>query len=341
MTLKRLTLPLVVLLLVAGCSNAADESSAAPVALIKTAQVGTGNLDEMVTLYGSAESGSVGTFTVSSPVEAMVRSIDAPMGSSVARGQVLARLAPSPAAALDLANAAAAATSANLAYARAQRLRADGLVSDADVETAREAKQTADATRASLAGRNGSLVLRAPVSGNVEVIGASAGQLVAAGTAVVSIVKDGNLRARFGIDPALARRVPGKSFVEVHSAGSAAPFNAPVLSVDPVVDPQSRLASVYVSIPAQTEIGAGESLTGRILLGSTTGGLAIPYAALLDDGGQPYVYVIAKGQAMRRDIVAGPRMGDRVVVISGLKPGETVATDGVTALEDGMKVRTK
>lgn len=328
-------------LALSSCSGSADQAAADPVALVKIGSVTSGAIDEKITIYGAAENGSLGKYTLSSPIEAIVRSVDAPVGSSVSRGQVVVRLVPSPGARLDLANAGASASAADKAYARARRLRADGLVSDAEVETARAAKQTADATRASLTGRSSGLTLRSPTIGFVEIIGASAGELVAPGTPIVTIVKDGDIRARFGIDPALARRVPAGSYVEITSAGSAAPITVPVQSVDPVVDPQTKLASVYVLIPNESEIGAGESLTGKILLSSSAAGLTIPYAALLDDGGQPFVFVIEKDIAKRADITVGPRMDDRISVTKGLKANQKIAVDGVTALEDGMKVRTK
>lgn len=323
------------------CSKPADNAAPEPSALIKTATVSAGVIDETVTLYGAAENGAVGKYTISTPVEALVSAIEVPVGNNVARGQVIVRLVPSPGARLELANASANAIAANLAYDRALRLRADGLLSDAEVESARAAKQIADAARASLAGRADALVLRAPGSGTVEMIGASSGELVAAGTALVTIAKDGPLRARFGIDPALARRVPNGSSIRIEAAGSAPPITVPVLSVDSVVDPQTKLASVYVSIPDAAEIGAGESLTGQVSLGSAGSGITIPYAALLDDGGQPFVFVIEQNVAKRRDITVGPKMGNRIAVTSGLKAGELLAIDGVTALEDGMKVRTK
>lgn len=336
----RIIAPILVLAL-AGCSSGQQAAPPEPSALIKTGTVDTGSIDEKITIYGAAENGSLGKFTLSSPVEALVRSVDAPVGSNVGRGQVIVRLSPSPTTTLGLVDARTSARTANLAFARAKRLRADGLVSDAEVESAHAAKLSADASVASLAARSGSLTLRSPTVGFVQTIGATAGELVAPGAAIVTIVKDGDLRARFGIDPALARRIPKGSFVEVSSAGSRAPIAVPVISVDPVVDPQTKLASVYVRIPRESEIGAGESLTGKILLSSNPDGLTVPYAALLDDGGQPYVYVIEKGVAKRRDVAVGPRMGDRASVTKGLQAGEAVAIDGVTALEDGMKVRIK
>lgn len=337
---KSLFLPFLLGLCLGGCQSSTDTAATAdPVATIDVAAVTTGDIDEKITLYGAAEANGAGKYILSAPMEAIVQAIDAPVGSRVSRGQVLVRLSPSPTARLDLATASANANAADLAHARARRLRADGLVSDAEVETARAAKQTADAARASLATRNGALVLRAPASGTVEVVGASAGELVAAGATIVSLVKEGDLRARFGVDPAIARRIPAGSYVEVTAAGSKASFNVPVASVDNVVDPVTKLASVYVRIPNERGVGAGESLTGRVSLGNITGGIAIPYAALLDDGGQPFVFTVINNIAKRRDIVVGPRTGDRISVASGLKAGEHVATVGVTALEDGMKVR--
>lgn len=323
------------------CSGAGDPSEPVPVALVKVGTVTLGAINEAITIYGAAENGTTGQYTLSSPVEAVVSAIDAPVGTNVQSGQVVVRLTPSPGARLELANAAAAAAAADLAYARAKRLRADGLVSDAEVEAAQAAKQSADATAGSLSGRSRSLTLRSPAAGFVEVIGASAGQLVAPGTPVVTIAKAGDITARFGIDPALARRVPAGSSVAITAAGGAAPITLRVISVDPTVDAQTKLASIYVRIPNESEIGAGESLTGSILLGSDASALTIPYSALLDDGGQPYVYVIDKGTARRADITVGPRMGDRISVTKGLAAGQQIAAAGVTALEDGMKVRTK
>jgi len=51
--------------------------------------------------------------------------------------------------------------------------------------------------------------------------------------------------------------------------------------------------------------------------------------------------VVERGVARRRDIVVAPGSGDRVPVTSGLNAAELVITEGGTALEDGMRVRTR
>ena len=51
--------------------------------------------------------------------------------------------------------------------------------------------------------------------------------------------------------------------------------------------------------------------------------------------------VDAQNQAQMQAVKVDLTQGTTIVVASGLKAGERVVTDGGTALEDGMKVRTK
>ena len=330
-----------VIVLLAACSSAPPVKPADPVALVSTARVAQGSIAETVTLYGAAESGTAVRTGLVAPIEAIVVAIDAPVGTAVSRGQAIVRLALSPIARLDLTRADTEARLASAALGRAERLRADGLVGNAEVETARAAARAASATRASLSARTGALVLRAASAGFVDTITPSIGDLVPAGGVVATIAKAGDLRARFGVDPALARRLGRGARLQILPAGGGSPFSAPVQSVVPVVDPLTRLASVYTLIPATASIGAGETLTASIQISEAETALTIPYAALLDEGGQPFVFVVERGVAHRRDVTTGPASGDQIAILKGVSSGEVIVISGGTALEDGMKVRTK
>lgn len=334
--------PLLALLLLAGCSSGNDGDSAAdPVALVTLARAEPGAIAAEVTLFGTAESGATGRQGLTAVTDAVVTRIVAPVGTRVARGDVIAVLTPAPTARLELAKAETDARAADAALARAQRLRGDGLVSDAEVETARAAAASARATQASLAGRAGALILRAATSGFVQTLAARPGDMVAAGTPIATIGSPDDVRARFGADPATARALRPGTLIGIVPMGGRAPLSVPVASVDPAVDPQTRLASVYARLPAGAGIASGETLEGKVRLASGLAGLTIPYAALLDDGGQPFVFVVSGGVAHRRDVETGPATGDRIAVVKGLAAGDLVVTQGGTALEDGMKVRTR
>lgn len=83
----------------------------------------------------------------------------------------------------------------------------------------------------------------ARVSGLVQGVASSPGNLVARGFAVATIAKVDTLRGHFGIDPALARRVPSGTRIRFAPWGGGASCGVPNLTVAPVVDPLTRLAS--------------------------------------------------------------------------------------------------
>lgn len=331
------------LLATASCSGGATDAEAptAPVALVTLAPVTAAGVADRVTLYGVAEAGAAGTATLSAPAEVQLVRIVAPVGTRVAAGAVVAELAPAPTTRLDLVKAATDARAADAAFARAQRLRADGLVGDTEVEQARAAATSANATRASLGQRAGATTLRAPFAGFVQTVTGNAGDLLQPGTAIATVARLGDVRAHFGADPALARALrPGQPLRIEASTGRAA-FAVPIGSVAPLVDPQTKLAGVFATLPGSAGVAIGETLTGTAATRTSVDALTIPYAALLDDGGQPYVFVVSQGVAHRRDVATGASQGDRIAVTHGVRPGERVVVDGGTAVDDGMKVRTR
>lgn len=341
MTRAAILLPFLLGLAACSGSNADETAGTTPVALVSLGKAGTGNIAQSVTLYGEIERGGDSQIVLSAPVEATVVSINAPAGSAVAAGTVLARLRASPASQAQFRAASADASAAQQALARAQRLRADGLASDADVEAARSRTAAASALAASFNERSASLTLRAPSAGFVDATGASAGDLVQPGAAIVTLSRSGAVKARFGIDPARARGLAAGSPIEVHPGDGSPPFVVPITSISPVAHAQTRLASILVQIPAQQGLAAGQPLSARVVTRTSSAAVIVPYAALLDDGGQPFVFVVKDGVAHRRNVETGASDGKQAAVLKGVSDGELVVTDGATGVEDGMKVRTR
>lgn len=361
--MKKVALMLLILAATACSDGMSSSDEADPTALVSVARAVNGPISETVTLYGAAEAGAAGAQVLVAQTDSVVTKISAPVGSKVLKGDEIATLAPAPASRLDLDKARAEAKAADAAFARTRRLRADGLASDADVDNARALSESAKATLNSLEGRVDALVLRAPKDGYVSEFAAKAGDQIAAGAPVATIAAQAGMRARFGADPAIARILKSGMAIAIRpSAGQASysgspaspPIDPPgdtalakagrpsvIEAIDPVVDAQTRLASVFAPLPPAADVAIGEALTARITIGRDAHAVIIPYAALLNDGGQPYVYVVANGVAHRHDIVLGPVDGDRASVKSGVAPGDAVVIEGGTGVEDGMKVRTK
>ena len=165
--MNRVMLLLLLLALLMSCSDGpSSDATSEPAALVTLATATPGDLAETVTVYGAASAGAASEQALSAPVESTIATIDAPTGTHVQSGQPIVTLQPSPTAALELIRATNDAAQAEAAYARAQRLRGDGLMSDA-TERPRGGGECG-CTRASLARRSDALTIRAPASGTVR-----------------------------------------------------------------------------------------------------------------------------------------------------------------------------
>lgn len=332
---------LMLMLATTGCSSTRDgaATTSEPAALVALAQARTSDVAQTMTIYGEIERSGDTQIALTAPVEAVVEQIVVPAGAAVTAGQIVARLRPSPASREQLHTAQAEARAAELALARAERLRKDGLSSDAEVESARARSVAVSALNASLRERNSALMLRATVAGFVDSVAASPGDLVQPGTAIATLTRSDRTRARFGIDPARVSTLVTDMPIEIHPSDNSPSFTVPIASVSPLVSAQTRLASILADIPASRGLAAGLPLSAKVVTQASRQTVSVPYAALLDDGGQPFVFVVTKDIAHRHDVTVGAINGPTAAILSGVQEGDMVVTSGSTALEDGTKVR--
>ena len=324
-----------------GCQGKPDVGDVKPTALVTLASVTNGPVGDTITAYGEVTYAPQGERVLVAPFESRVAQVLAPAGHRVRAGEAVAVLTPTPTAQVDISRATQDAIATQAAYLRAQRLRATGLVSDTEVETARAAAVVAAKSRQLLGGRLDALTLRAPIAGVVESVTGAPGDQIAAGAGVAKIGSLTNARARLGVEPGAASRIAVGGTVRLTALTDNGPdLEARIVAVDPHADAQTRLASVIVDVPGGA-IVPGVPVRGTINLSGGHNAVAVPRAALLYEGEQAYVFVVVGGVARRRDVKIGSDVGDRVELSAGIKAGEQVVIDGAAALDDGMAVRLK
>jgi HlyD family secretion protein len=135
----------------------------------------------------------------------------------------------------------------------------------------------------------------------------------------------------------------GQKCVFVASDGSGS-FDGRVSMVNHAVDPAARTVESWCRIPnSGLKLRAGMFGTLRFVTGTAPNSVVVPLSAVqLEEGTHDgTVYVVGPGGiAHETKIRAGVMLGDRAQILSGLKGGETVITEGEYGLPDGTKVRT-
>ncbi|MDO8963010.1 MAG: efflux RND transporter periplasmic adaptor subunit [Coriobacteriia bacterium] len=99
---------------------------------------------------------------------------------------------------------------------------------------------------------------------------------------------------------------------------------------------------VYVEIsPKDKRLLLGMSGSVDIQVNAVSGALTVPIEAVLDESGKKYVFVIDGGVAKKVEVTTGALTDTRAEIVKGLTDGQTVATNKLSELKDGMTVRAK
>ena len=277
-----------------------------------------------------------------------------PVGTPVSRDDVLAEIVPHsghgedrPALELAVAEARNA-----LELMRAERTRVDRLVEAGALPTrrrleARVAEQTAEARLAAAdahlaqlditrtaqgdGGRDVRFLLRSPLGGVVAASDAAPGASVTQGDSLFHIVALDRVHVVGSLPEAALARLGDLSGAELEVAG----FDAPValdrlVSVGRVLDADARTVPlIYELRNPDRRLAVGQAVSLRIFASAATERVTVPEGAIVDDAGQPVVFVQVGGESFeRRPVRLGNREGGFVQIEGDIEPGERVVTLG-------------
>ena len=325
--------------LLAGCGNGdpAQKKGREP-PLVTLAAVQTARFVDRIDAVGTARANEQVTLTA--PVTERILRLNFEDGAYVSRGQVIAVLAQGQENA-QLAQANARAREARQQLDRLEALRSRGFATrsavDAQVALAGQASGLAAEARASIGDR----VVRAPFGGWVSLRHISAGAVVGAGTEIATVSDISRIKLDFAVPETLLSRVqPGQPIVAIAAAYPDQPFRGTVATVDPVLSPQTRAATVRAVLAnGDRRLKPGMLLTVAIEAAARTVP-AVPELAVVGEGQRNFVFTVENGKAKRVELATGLRQNGLVEIRGGLRAGQRIVTEGVVKIADGQQVRT-
>ena len=352
-TIRALGLAFLLGLSVAACGGHGEEpkseEKAAGGQTVTVVTASSQNLDRTVTASGTVsawEEVPIGAETGGLTATAVL--VDE--GSYVRQGQPLVQLNTAvlsaqvrqQQAALQTAQANAARDDA--ALARAQELKERGFLSQASLDTALANQRSSTAgvaqARATLSQSQTQLsqaTIRAPVSGLIISRSVTRGQIVAAGTELFRVVRDGRLE--------LDARVPETELGLVR-AGQAATISSDqagqtqgqVRIVTSEVDAQTRLGVARISLTNPGALRPGMFARAVINVGAQPA-MTVPTAALLYRDNKAGVFIMTGPNTVRFQPVTVLSRSEAQIAVEGLPASARVVVEGAGFLADGDTVR--
>lgn len=343
-----------------GCNGQKPEAAAAPQAETPVSlgaenvlRVAQRKLESGPVISGSLQARRAATLRAE--VGGALLEVKVEQGQAVKRGELLARI--DDAALQDqliAARSTARVTGNALEVAKAEeernaKLAEAGVITQRDFDRVKLARQQAEAQVSEAQARLsliqdqlGRTRISAPFDGAVSERQANAGDVVAPGTPLVTVVDPTSLRLEAAVPAEYASKLQAGTPVDFRVAGYGQQgFTGKIERVNPVVDPATGQVRIYVAIPnGEQALLAGLFAQGRVA-SETREALAVPLSAVDQRGTSPSVLRVKDGKVERATVELGLRdeVAQQVEIRTGLQAGDVVVLGSAKDLAEGTRVQ--
>lgn len=180
------------------------------------------------------------------------------------------------------------------------------------------------------------LNVRAPVNGVVGTLSVADRSVVAANTALMTVVDLSQLEVELEVPESYADDLGLGMSVEVNIGATKAMGKLSALS--PEVVRNQVLARVRFDGTQPPGLRQSQRLTARVLIEEKPDVLMLPRGSFVENEGGRAAYVMDGGIAVRRPIQLGATSVSAVEILSGLKVGDKVVIAGTDAFENAERV---
>lgn len=273
---------------------------------------------------------------------------DVPVGSKLVQLDIAVELA-------DLASADAILREADVAFKRQTDLLSKAVASEANVDTARAKRDTAEASRNRINALIAQKAILSPFAGRLGIRHVELGQYVSPGLAMVSLQALDPIWVDFPMPEQNVGKLHVDQTIELTvDAFSGKVFTGKVASLDARVSQETRTLLIRGTLanPDRTLL-PGMFANVAVLAGAAAKVVTVPRTAVTYSlyGDSVYVLKSLEGQPApakpedtvfvveRRFVKSGQVLQDRVAIVTGLKEGEQVVTTGQVKLFNGGHVK--
>ncbi|HEX7860902.1 MAG TPA: efflux RND transporter periplasmic adaptor subunit [Verrucomicrobiae bacterium] len=372
------------LLGISGCGKKQEQKGGGGAPQLEAKKVRVARVEQLAveeTVYATGTLGAQDRATMSAKVPGRVEAILVDLGSAVKEGDLLARIERhdyelrvrqadaalaqararlglslggeedkvEPEKASIVKEARAVLSEALKNRDRVKNLRAEGVVPDADVETAEAAYQVAvnrydeaiheaKNRMATLAMRQAELGLaqqqlketeiRAPFAGMVEQRQTSPGEFMNVGAPLLTVVRVDPIRLRLEVSEKDAPRVRIGQVVHMQVEGSERQHDGKISRISPVITADNRMLQAEADVAnAEGLLRPGSFVKANVVVNDKAPGLFVPESAVQTFAGIQKIFLVGSGKAIEKEVRVGRERDGFVEAEGEFKDGDVVVID--------------
>jgi membrane fusion protein (multidrug efflux system) len=295
--------------------------------------------DNNLSLSGSIEANE--QIEIHSEVSGIVEGIYFNEGTNVIKGQVLFKVND-----IELkAQLQQAATKEGLAAENARRaklLLEKEAISQEEHDISRADYKSAQAQTQLIRAQISKTAVKAPFSGKIGLRSISPGTYITPAVLVAKLVNTGKLKITFSIPEKYASQIKSGSTIDFSVSGSAKKYTAKIYAIEPEVEVATRTLQVRaIADNIDGNLFPGTFADIKLPLAIIKDAIVVPSEAIVPVQDGKKVFIANMGKAKEVMVEATTRTDASILILSGLKAGDTLITSGVMSLKNDAPIKVK
>jgi membrane fusion protein (multidrug efflux system) len=213
-------------------------------------------------------------------------------------------------------------------------------------------KQDYEATQTNVQGVNADIAVAqatlrklkilAPFDGKIGLRGVSVGAIVSPTTVVANLQQISPLKMDFTIPDQYKNQLALGETVRFYVDGLNDTLSGKIAAVEPGADPTTHTIKARAIVPnSDGRLTAGSFAHVMLAFKGNPNTILVPAQSIIPTTRDKKVAVLKNGKAVIQTVTLGVRTADRVEIVQGLNPGDTILTTALMQVKQGMDVKIK
>jgi len=271
-------------------------------------------------------------------MQGTITNIYVKVGQHVSKGQVLVQLDNSVLK-QNIAQAEAQVSLANTVYERQKNLWDQKIGTEVQFLQAKSNYEAGQKQIAGLKQQADMYTIKSPINGSIDQMDLKLGQVGVPGQTGIRIVNADVLKVKADVPESYSGSINQGDKVKILVPDANDSLVTNITFAAKVIDPTSRSFAIEVRLPDRKTLRPNMTAILNIANYNNSKAIVIPVKAVQKSENGDFVFINNNGIAKKVIVKVGATYGGQSEILSGLKAGDSLVTDGATDIEDGDKIK--
>ena len=181
--------------------------------------------------------------------------------------------------------------------------------------------------------------IKSPITGSVDQMDLKMGQVAVPGQTGIRIINADVLKVKADVPESYSGSINQGDKVKILVPDANDSLTTNITFAAKVIDPTSRSFAIEVKLPQRKTLRPNMTVVLNIATYIKNGAIVVPVKSVQKSESGDFVFLNNNGVAKKVVVKVGSTYGGQSEVLSGLKPGDALITDGASDIEDGDKIK--